>query len=304
VAYDVAFDTPVIGEEHPVFSDSTRANSFFYYVDVLGNAHGVDWSDLNGFDDHLTTAHFNVFLNAEEMDGGASYPVTPTVERLGLMECTYATLARWMTSPLAEGALFSEYGEYADLTRIPLVIGGDPNTPSGGGVSQPLGVGYRRRARENAVGQRYRFGQYGNTTDYVSVHELFHVFDYAGNPLHSRYFDQRYQANAYHFYHEGPARIEQTMAPKAYTMWGYRTDFWPSWAPLDLGLFELDYDAGPFWPTCSTTLASRSACGRVRRGKARPSTSAIYTSSETVRAMCSARITLSCSRRGMAGCGN
>ncbi|MGD8966322.1 MAG: DNRLRE domain-containing protein, partial [Anaerolineae bacterium] len=56
-----------------------------------------------------------------------------------------------------------------------------------------------------------------------------------------------YSGNAYHFYHEGPTRIEQTVSPDAFTVWGYRTDLWPLWTPLDLGFLELDYDAGPFW---------------------------------------------------------
>jgi hypothetical protein len=244
VAFTVGFADPVTGQVHPIFSDITKAD-YFYYVDVNGIQHDVDWDDGNLLDDHLTTAHFNVFWNAEEVDQNDNpVDITPTVERLGLMECTYAQLARWMTSPLSNQALFSDYEDYADFTHITLVTGGGPENSGGGGSGYPLGVGYRRGAKENGN----PFGLFGNTHDWVPVHELFNGFDYAGNPLHNnRYLDYRYQANAYHFYHEGTTRIEQTMAPLASTIWGQRSDQWPFWAPLDLGMLELDYDSGVFW---------------------------------------------------------
>ena len=37
------------------------------------------------------------------------------------------------------------------------------------------------------------------------------------------------------------------MATHAFALWGYRTDQWPAWVPLDVGLLEHGYDAGVFW---------------------------------------------------------
>jgi hypothetical protein len=243
VSFTVGFADPVTGQAHPVFSNP-EAQDYFYYREGDDTLHDVDWDDENALDDHLTTAHFNVFWNAEEVNqNGNPVDITPTVERLGLMECVYAHLSRWMTSPLSDQAIFSNYGDYADFTHLTLVTGGAPEESGGGGAGEPLGVGLRRGARETGN----PFGLFGNTTDWVPVHELFHVFDYAGNPLHNRGFDYRYSENAYHFYHEATTRIEQTMAPLASTFWGQRSDRWPFWSPLDLGMLEMDYDGGIFW---------------------------------------------------------
>lgn len=114
--------------------------------------------------------------------------------------------------------------------------------PGGGGGSVPLGIGHGQSARTPARGDR------------LVAHEFFHTFDYAGNPLHNkRRFDRRTQGSPYIFFHEGPTRIQQTMATTAPTYWGYRTDTWPNWTPLDLGLVELGYDTGPFWAYLMST---------------------------------------------------
>jgi hypothetical protein len=137
-----------------------------------------------------------------------------------------------MTSPLSDFAMFRDLDEYSVLTHLTFWAGG----PGGGGSSQALGYGYGQSARDPE-------------NDWVGVHELLHTFDYAGNPLHTKRggFDRRGQGNPYVFFHEGPAVAEQAMAPRAHTLWGYRTDAWPCWEPLDVGLIELGYDAFIFW---------------------------------------------------------
>lgn len=218
VGFQVEYQSPPITDQiHPKFGGD---NDLCW----------IDWNDLDDDFNHLTTAHFNVYWNTTGQD--CKDPPNPVATRipssteLGLMECTYAWLDRWMTSPLDDLSIFRHYDGYEDLTHLTFWMG----KRGGGGSSQPQGVGF-------GVGVNGR----------IMAHELFHTFDYAGNPLHNKRLDRRYSGNAYHFYHEGPARIEQTVSPDAFTLWGYRTDLWPLWTPLDLGLLELDYDAGPFW---------------------------------------------------------
>jgi len=220
VRFDVDYAELITDQIHPNFN---ARNDLCWIV----------WDNPN---DHLTTAHFNVYWNTVTPVQGCDNPLDPaqveipTDVELGLVECTYAWLDRWMTSPLDDQSIFRHYDGYESLTHLTYWMG----VPDGGGSSQPQGIG---------------FGVDANGR--VMAHELFHTFDYGGNPLHNKQFDTRgntgYSGNAYHFYHEGPARIEQTVSPDASTLWGYRTDLWPLWTPLDLGFLELDYDAGPFW---------------------------------------------------------
>ncbi|MBN1139778.1 MAG: DNRLRE domain-containing protein [Anaerolineae bacterium] len=216
VRFDVVYDDLITDQVHPDF-------------DARDDLCWIVWDNPN---DHRTTAHFDVYWNTVTPVPGCDNPLdpahvrVPTDEELGLVECTYAWLDRWMTSPLDDSSIYRHHDEYQDLTHLTYWMG----VPGGGGSSQPQGIG---------------FGVQVNGR--IMAHELFHTFDYGGNPLHNKDFDRRYSGNAYHFYHEGPARIEQTVAGDADTLWGYRTDLWPIWTPLDLGLLELDYDAGPFW---------------------------------------------------------
>jgi hypothetical protein len=218
IQFIVDYTTPVTGQHHPEFASQGIISPC------------IDWDDEDGSDNHRTSAHFNIYWNTfGQTCDGKNTPVTsrpPTDEEIGLLECTYATLARWMTAPLDQDSIYRNVAGYDVLTHIPVYMGLAGG--GGGGIPQGLffGVGVDNR---------------------IFAHELFHVFDYAGNPLHLRAFDWRYENNAYHFYHESVTRIQQTMAKDSTVLWGYRTDTWPVWAPLDLGLLELDYDAGPFW---------------------------------------------------------
>lgn len=219
IKFTVRYDTPLVGQHHPDFADN----------DIIFPC--IDWDDADASANHLTSAHFNIYWNTTGSTcDPAPSPVAvrvPTNAEIGLLECTYANLSRWMTSPLANNSIYRHVAAYDGLTHIPFYMGLAGG--GGGGIPQGLyfGVGVNNR---------------------IFAHELFHVFDYAGNPLHEIYaFDWRYENNPYHFYHESVSRIQQTMAKDSTKLWGYRTDNWPVWAPVDLGLLELDYDAGPFW---------------------------------------------------------
>lgn len=233
-SFTVAYDHPLNGalSLHPNFSDPDDGQYMCF----------IDWEDPED-DNHKTTAHFNafwnttVFSNLDQDDDGCPDPVDPPqVEadiepndaKMGLLECVYATLDYYMTSPLENNSLYRLHEDYDHLTHLTFFAGG----PGGGGTGIPQGLGY---------------GQAGRYSNWLPTHELFHPFDYAGNPLHLRIFDWRQINNAYVFFHESPTRVEQTMADDAGVFWGYPTDQWPSWMPVDLGLLELDYDAGLFW---------------------------------------------------------
>ncbi len=208
-----------------------------------GNYCFVDWGpvDTNGVQDHAATEHFNVFWPATyslcdpSITLNPPQPVLPppTAARLGLMECIYAVLDADMVSPLSPASIYRNAPAYAGITKLPLITG-KAVTGGGGGDGEIQGMSHGPGA--NAP-----------STDRVAIHELFHVFDYAGNPLHYRNRDYRYEANPFHFYHEATAVVEQAMSSSAPNPWGYRWDRWPAWIPLDLGLTELDYDAAPFW---------------------------------------------------------
>ncbi len=228
ISFTVDLDPLPTDPIHPVFGDDYP---------------WMDWEDNEG-DNHLTTAHFQIFWNLDEVqrerdtdeivldpfNNPIPINMQPTTDRIGLLECVWATLDHGMASPLEQGTIYREHGAYAELSRIPMIAG--TNKGGGGGQSVPQGFGYSQGAAN---------------ADWVPVHELFHVFDYADCPTHLKKFDDRYEANAYHFFHEGVTKVEQTLAPDANNVWGYETENWPAWAPLDLGLLELDYESGIFW---------------------------------------------------------
>ena len=226
-AFSVILGPGFADQVHPVFEDQCY----------------IDWNADAAH--RLNTAHFNVLWNdriyhEDDVDingDGCNDPLpalrdsTPRTNRLGLLECAWATLDYWMTSPLDPSALFRNLDDYAPLTHLTYWVAG----PEGGGVSQPLGIGY---------GQ----GALANSAHWVPLHELFHTFDYAGNPLHNKgRFDYRTQGNPYVFFHEAPTRVAQTMASNAFDVWGFNTERWPVWTPLDMGQLELGYDGGVFW---------------------------------------------------------
>jgi len=203
----------------------------------------VDWGpvDTNGVVDHAATEHFNVFWPASYALCDASIANNPpqptlpppTAARLGVMECTYAILDSDMLAPLSAASIYRNDPLYSGITKLPFITG-MTRSKHGGGKGEIQGQSHGPFANSPA-------------SDWVPVHELFHVFDYAGNPLHFRARDFRYQNNPYHFFHEAPAVFEQALSASATRPWGYRSDSWPAWIPLDLGLTELDYDAAPFW---------------------------------------------------------
>ena len=51
------------------------------------------------------------------------------------------------------------------------------------------------------------------------------------------------------------------MARDGKTFWGYRTDTWKDWFPLDLGCLEMDYEGGPFWAYVMDTYGDDFAVG-------------------------------------------
>lgn len=217
VSFSVDYGPTVIGQPHPDYAAKGIVPPC------------IDWDDPDA-DSHRTSAHFNIYWNTSgsTCDGAIDPDPRPLTDlEVGLLECTYFTLSRWMTSPLDPSSIYRNLPDYDVLTHIPVYMG----RTGGGGGSLPQGLFFGTQA-----------------LNHFFAHELFHVFDYAGNPLHNRKaFDWRFENNAYHFYHEPVTRIQQTMGKGATRYWGYRSDVWPVWAPLDLGLLELDYDAGPFW---------------------------------------------------------
>jgi hypothetical protein len=232
IKFTVSYGTKVLGQVHPDYEEHGIVPPCIDY----DNAAAAN---------HRTSAHFNIYWNTTGMECGADpQPVVttpPTDEEIGLLECTYFTLARWMTSPLSHLSIYRDHPDYDHLTHIPIYKG----QAGGGGGSLPQGLFFGVQA-----------------LNHYFAHELFHVFDYAGNPLHKKFaFDWRYQNNPYHFYHEGSTKIEQTMGKEATTFWGYRSDTWPVWDPVDLGFLELDYDSGPFYAYLMDTYGDDFAVG-------------------------------------------
>ena len=249
-AFDIVYAPNLVGEDNPIFSDNP-AYCFMDWndTDVLDlNGDGIaDDLDGDGVPDpiplfnHATTAHFNLFWQLPNTSLCRNGPAltaaaTPSVQRLELLECVWATLTRSMRSPLSNQSIFRDEPGFESITKLPYVVGTGEmgGNTDGGGQGEIQGFG-------NGIGAQ------GSAASWVPVHELFHVFDYAGNPLHERRRDYRYENEPYHFFHESVTRVEQTMSPAANKLWGYRTDEWPIWAPLDPGLLLLDYDAGVFW---------------------------------------------------------
>ena len=154
-----------------------------------------DCIDYGDAPNHVTSAHFNLYWASN--DPGCQDPIeAPTDKEVGLLECVYFTLDLGMISPLSHASIYRDHPDYDHLTHISVYKGKDSGT-----------------------GQLATGLIYGVQATYsVFAHELFHVFDYAGNPLHNKdAFDQRYENNAYHFYHKSVTKIEQTMARDAKT---------------------------------------------------------------------------------------
>lgn len=100
VAFQVTYrDPPLTGHNHPYYTNPDPES----YHPVCH----IDWDDPEN-DNHLTTEHFNVFWNPNQFASddrcqpttGLQIATQPSAARLGLLECAWATLDHWMTSPL------------------------------------------------------------------------------------------------------------------------------------------------------------------------------------------------------------